>query len=288
MKKYRSRKAGIKIAATYDALLSQWQTDMKQISIPSRYGVTHVITAGDDNAPPLVLFHGVGDDAALMWVYNAKALAEHFRIFAIDTIGGPGKSEGNDGYNRSFDDVTWIDETLDGLGLKQAYFAGVSHGGYLVQLYTLKRSERVLGAIAISSSVPGVQKGSPPKRVMKIFLPEALFPTRKNTERLIRKLSGAHPDVFLKNDVLMEHYQWLLKGFNNMCMRYHEVRYFSAEEIHAIRERIVYLVGDEDPFQKLGGRDALRTNQIRIGLHAHFHRKSVNKEKALDERIFAV
>lgn len=128
----------------------------------------------------------------------------------------------------------------------------------MVQLYTLRRSEKVKKAVAISSAVAsGDKNGSPMKTMMKIFLPEALFPTKKNIEKLLKKLSGKQVAAFTENEKIMEHYGGLLKGFNNMAMGYHKVNVFTDEEIDKIRDRIVYLIGEEDPFAKLGGKEAL-------------------------------
>lgn len=258
MKKYRGKRAGENILRTYDLLLKEWGTATEEMNIRTRYGMTHIITAGKKDAAPVVLFHGVGDDSALMWIYNAKELAKHYHIYAVDTIGGPGKSEPDENYNKDFDDVLWIDDIFSALKLDKASIAGVSHGGYMVQLYTLRRPERVRKAVAISSGVAsGDKNGSPMKTMMKIFLPEALFPTKKNIEKLLKKLSGKQVAAFTENEKIMEHYGWLLKGFNNMAMGYHKVNVFTDEEIDKIRDRIVYLIGEEDPFAKLGGKEAL-------------------------------
>jgi hypothetical protein len=36
------------------------------------------------------------------------------------------------------------------------------------------------------------------KNMMKIFLPEALFPTKRNVRKLLVKLSGDHVEVFMR------------------------------------------------------------------------------------------
>ncbi len=258
MKQYRSKNAGENIIRTYNRLLDEWQIEKEELMIPTSYGQTHVITCGKEDGLPLLMFHGVGDDSALMWVYNAKALGEHFRLYAVDTIGGPGKSVMGEGYHKDFDDVTWIDEIVSYLKLDPLSLIGVSHGGYLVQLYALKRQEKIRKAICISGSMPVGREGNHMKTMMKIFLPEALFPTKKNVRKLLAKLSGDHVEVFTENDTIMEHYQWLLKGFNNMAMGRHKIRTFSEEEIGVIRDKVIYLVGNEDPFQILGGEKALK------------------------------
>ena len=257
MKVYRSKKSGENIIRTYDSLLKEWGIPVEEKMIPTCYGDTHVIIFGKAGGMPLVLFHGVGDDSALMWLYNAKTLSEHFRLYAVDTIGGPGKSIMGEKYNSDFDDVIWIDEILKNLGLKKVSLAGVSHGGYLVQLYTLMRPEKVDKAISLSAAIPDGVVGSPMKIMMKIFLPEALFPTKSNVIKLMKKLSGEHFEVFTENALVMEHYTWLLKGFNNMAMGYHKVRNFSKEEIDKIRDKVFYLSGLEDPFEKMGGKEVL-------------------------------
>lgn len=264
IKVYRSSKAQSSIQNTYDKLIAKWDVRVDEIDIPTSYGNTHIIACGEETNPPLVLFHGVGDDSALMWVFNAKALSEQFRVYAVDTIGGPGKSTLGEGYNKGFDDVLWIDKVLEGLNLKKSSFMGVSHGGYLVQLYTLHRPDKVDKAICLSAAVPIGESGNPMKTMMKIFLPEVLFPTKNNVKKLLKKLSGANYSVFTEDKLIMEHYTSLIKGFNNMAMRYHKVSAFSEEEVDRIRDKVYYLVGIDDPFEQMGGALTLKNYRMNV------------------------
>ncbi len=257
MKVYRTQKARERILATYDQLLDQWGTRITQTDIMTTYGSTHINICGEEASPPIVLFHGVGDDSALMWIYNASALASHFRIYAVDTIGGPGKSKPGKNYNKEFDDALWIDQVLDGLGLDSVSMAGVSHGGYLVQYYTLIRPERVKKAVSLAGSVSAGQAGSPMKTMIKIFFPEALFPTKNNIRKLLIKLSGKNSAAFTENVLILEHFTYLLRGYNNMAMSYHKVVGFTEEQIDSIRNKVLYLAGEADPFSLLGGKAAL-------------------------------
>lgn len=257
MKIYRTIRSRERILSTYDRLLGEWGVDITQTDVLTRCGSTHVNIAGKTGGPPVVLFHGVGDDSALMWIYNAAALARHFRLYAVDTVGGPGKSVPGSGYSEEFDDVFWIDEVLDGLGLAQVNLAGVSHGGYLVQRYALDRPARVSKAVSMASGVPGGAAGNSLKaamNMMKIFLPEALFPTKRNIKKLLIKLSGKNSAAFTGHPLILEHFTYLLRGYNNMAMRYHKVISFTDEEIESIRSKILYLMGEADPFSILGGK----------------------------------
>ena len=269
MNVYRSKKMGQAILRTYDTLVKQWDVAVEEMDIETIYGSTHVIACGDKKLAPLVLFHGVGDDSALMWIYNAKYLSQYYRVYAVDTIGGPGKSVPGKRYDKEFDDVLWIDEVLQGLGLDKAYFAGVSMGGFLVKLYAVARPEKMIKGISISGAL-SVERSESKKSMdqmtvmMKIFLPEALFPTKKNVLKLIKKLSGENYGVFTDNADIMEHYTYLLRGFNNMAMGYHKVRPFKEEEVGIIREKVEFLAGLEDPFETMGGADILKEYQMKV------------------------
>ncbi|MDF2925895.1 MAG: alpha/beta hydrolase [Paenibacillaceae bacterium] len=264
MRIYRTKKARQNILSTYDQLIAAWGVEVEQTDIITHYGSTRVTVWGETGAPPVLLFHGVGDDSALMWIYNAAALAPHFRLYAVDTLGGPGKSVPNENYNGKFDDALWIDGVLDGLGLQDVHIAGVSHGGYVAQYYALVRPERVRKVAALASSVPAGAIGNPLKRMMKIFLPEALFPTRRNIEKLLIKLAGDNYAAFTGNPLILDHFTYLLRGYNNMAMRYHKVSGFTDEQIDRIRSKVFYMVGYADPFCILGGRAALEEYRMNV------------------------
>lgn len=257
MKVYKNEKAKQNILSTYEALIKEWNVPITQVDIPSRYGTTHVNVCGKSDGIPIILFHGVGDDSALMWIYNAEDLASHFKLYAIDTIGGPGKSTPGPSYNKSFDDVIWIDEVLDYFMLNRVNIVGVSHGGYLAQLYCLMRPHRVAKAVCMASSVASGKNGGHLKTMLKIFFPEALFPTKRNTIKLLKKLTGENSAAFTDNPLILEHFTYLLRGFNNMAMKHHKVDIFTEDQISAIRDKCLYLVGEADPFAIMGGKAAL-------------------------------
>ena len=76
MKRYKSEKARQNILRTYDLILAQWGVDLTERDLPGDFGTTHVICWGNREAPPLLLFHGVGDDSALKCLDNAKAMSQ--------------------------------------------------------------------------------------------------------------------------------------------------------------------------------------------------------------------
>jgi len=265
MNVFRNATAKSRIINKYNKLLDMWNVDKTEREITTTYGTTHVILCGNENNPPLILFHGVGDNSAIMWIYNVAALSRYFRVYAVDTIGGPGKSCPSKNYNKNFDIAMWIDEIFAWLMLDKVYIAGVSHGAYLAQYYGIHRPERVMKIACLACTVPAKnsdKKANPMKTMMKIFLPKALFPTKNNAKKLLCKLCGKNSMVFTENAVIMEHYQYLLKGFNNMTMIYYKIVDFNEEQIKTIREKTLYLVGEDDPFAKIGGKNVLLKNRM--------------------------
>lgn len=247
MKVFKSEAGRQQVWESYDELVKQWGVDVEEADIPTSFGTTHIIRAGSRELPPLLLFHGVGDNSALMWVYNARELAQHFHLIAVDTVGGPGKSIPNDRYRRQgMDHRLWFGDLLDGLGLEQAYAAGVSMGSLLAQTIMVAWPDRIRGIVGMAG-LPALQslKGNP-LRSMLVFLPEALFPTEKNIRKLLLKLSGANYSVFTGNEALLRHYGHLLRHFKKMAMSKHPLKSFTPEESAILTGRSLFLVGEKD------------------------------------------
>ncbi|MNZ91622.1 Carboxylesterase YbfK [compost metagenome] len=285
LRRYKGKVGQALIYESYDRLLASWGTAYEQRTIETSYGATHIITAGSPNHPPLVLLHGTADNSAMMWVYNAKALSEKFYIIAIDAVGGSGKSEPNQAYYRDFVQEVWLDEILLAMQLEKVHIAGVSYGAYLAYHYAIMRPEKVDKVIGMAGGVAGSQLEVMLK-MMKAFLPEALFPTERSIRSLLRKLTGANYAVFESNKELMQHWFYLLKYFNNRSMTQHRLTIFNEKQLGSIRQHALFLIGDQDIlsyYPKAIGR--LETNRLSYKIikgagHAINHEQSdfINKE----------
>lgn len=153
--RYKTENGQRLIYESYDRLLAGLSVPLEQQNIPTTYGITHIITAGSSENPPLLLLHGTGDNAAMMWVYNMEELSQTFYVIAIDNIGGSGKSEPNDNYSQPFDQAKWLDEILEALRINSVYIAGVSYGAYLAYHYALMRPDRVEKIVCMAGSIAG-------------------------------------------------------------------------------------------------------------------------------------
>ena len=110
--------------------------------IPTRY-----LTAGT-TGPPLVLLHGVGDNA-LDWQWVLPTLAHTQRVYALDLPGSGGSIKPDVDYSPAFF-TQFLSAFLDALAVERAAVVGNSLGGLVSLRLALSEPSRVsaLGLVA--------------------------------------------------------------------------------------------------------------------------------------------
>jgi pimeloyl-ACP methyl ester carboxylesterase len=115
------------------------------------YGVkTHYVQAGEGE--PVVVIHGGGPGAsgASGWAQTIPALAQHFRVYAIDLIGNGQTDKPLIDYSfQTF--VEHVAGFVDALNLDQVRVLGNSQGAYVAIKYVLDNPGRVKQAALIST-----------------------------------------------------------------------------------------------------------------------------------------
>lgn len=129
--------------AAYDALLERWPVSPKPLDVPTSFGPTRANVCGPEDAPPLVLLHG-GRTSSPYWFANVARLSENRRVYALDTMGDPGRSM-NDGrpIKGREDLMTWLEEAFRALGIERADLCGHSFGAWMALEYSLRAPHRV-------------------------------------------------------------------------------------------------------------------------------------------------
>ena len=129
--------------AAYDAMLARWPVPVEALDVPTSYGPTRANVCGPDGAPPLVLLHG-GRTSSPYWFANVARLSENRRVYALDTMGDPGRSVNEGRPIRSRDDLmAWLEEAFQALGLERADVCGHSFGAWMSLEYSLRAPHRV-------------------------------------------------------------------------------------------------------------------------------------------------
>ena len=118
----------------YDRVLEKWPVAYEEIFVPTNLGKTFVLVCGDKSAPPLFLLHGSGGNAT-NWASDIARYSSHFRVYAADIPGEPGKSDPTRGDWNSSVYAEWMEAVFNQLGLKKASVIGVSLGGWTAMKY---------------------------------------------------------------------------------------------------------------------------------------------------------
>ena len=130
---YKSAHARKCVLSLYDELLYELDIEYKDIYVETRYGRSHVIECGNLEGKPLLLFHGGNATSAYNFKY-CDFLLPYFHIYAVDTIGHPGKSAEHSlsPYDQSYG--KWAVDVIHGLNYEKMTCCGGSYGaGILVK-----------------------------------------------------------------------------------------------------------------------------------------------------------
>jgi pimeloyl-ACP methyl ester carboxylesterase len=228
--------------AAYDAALRLWPVRCEEIDIATRFGTTHVIVSGPTDAPPLVLLHGYMA-TSIMWSPNMADFSERYRVYAIDTMGQPGKSVPAEPIRNADDYVTWLTATLDALHLDRVSLVGMSFGGWLALTFTVAAPARVRQLVLLSPggllpiAGPFILRG-----MLMVF-----FPTRF-TVRSFMRWAGFR-DVPGKTDVRRV-LDVMYLGMKHFRMPVETVRVVANplpdHELRAMRTPVLLLIGNRE------------------------------------------
>jgi pimeloyl-ACP methyl ester carboxylesterase len=125
----------------YDALL-EWPLPSEDLIVTTTFGPTYVRKSGSGDGIPLVLLHGVLA-TSLSWQAYVGELGRNHTVYAVDSIGEPGRSTLTRPMTDAQANAGWLGEVLDGLGHDRVHLAGISRGGWLALNLGLRDPRRV-------------------------------------------------------------------------------------------------------------------------------------------------
>lgn len=195
---YRSARGEAAVLALYEKKLANLTVETHSLMVETRFGHTHVLAAGPQDAPPVMVLTGISTGAprTLEWF---QPLARDYRLYAPDPIGQPGRSAqtrvppGDHNYGK------WMVDVLNGLGLDLLPFIGVSFGGAILLDTAAYAPERISRA-ALMAPV-GLTRVPFLGPAIKFFLPCLLyryFPSRERLLGTIQPLAGKTDDYALQ------------------------------------------------------------------------------------------
>ncbi|WP_273326083.1 alpha/beta fold hydrolase [Vallitalea guaymasensis] len=241
---YKSNEGKALIINHYDNLIKKWPVDKEIINVNTSFGNTFIIASGDVGNKPIILLHGSSTNS-VMWMGDVEKLSETYRVYAIDIIGEPGKSDENrpdmngDHYGK------WLDEVINALSIEKAIIIGNSLGGWMALKYATYKPEKVEKLVLLATSGITNGKMSFMFRVMPLMLLG-----EKGIDRLNQIVYG--------NEVIPEE----ALEFGKLIMKHYRPRMGSLpvltdQELSKLTMPTLYMGGENDallPTKKIADR----------------------------------
>lgn len=133
----------------YDKSLEALPVAVESLYVSSRFGQTHMLVAGEPDAPPLILLQGMAG-SAILWHHQLEAFSARHRVYALDTVGQPGRSDPNPPSIADDSYALWLLDVIEGLELDRANMAGISIGGWAIFRLGILHPERLRKAVLLS------------------------------------------------------------------------------------------------------------------------------------------
>ena len=173
---YKNKQGEIFLTELYDRQLKLLNVNYWDLYVNTRFGQSHIIKLGNLNGKPILLFHG-GNSTTPYNLAEFKPLFEHFCIYAVDTIGHPGKSAQTFLSPKSMEYGEWASDVVDGLNFQKMYCIGGSFGGGILVKLMCVSPEKIEKSVLIVPS--GIANVSTFNICMKMGIPMILYSISK-------------------------------------------------------------------------------------------------------------
>lgn len=174
-------------------LLDWYNRFQKKISFPvesktvkTRFGESHVLIAGPEDAPPVVAFHAMRTGASFM-LNEMGDFPKNFRVYAPDLPGQSVKGPQVQLSLKNDEHSEWATDVMDQLQVESAGIFGVSWGGVVARDLATRAPKRVekLGLLVPA----GIVNGSHLTGLAKMAWPMIRYKMRKTNENLKKLLA---------------------------------------------------------------------------------------------------
>lgn len=239
---HRPSKGYEALVALYDATLERLTVPYESLTVDTHFGKTHVVAAGPDDTPPIIILHGAASNAVGCWPL-INSLASTYRTYAPDAPRQLGKTEPFHLSPRGADYGTWLVDVLHALDVEQAFWVGFSFGGWMTLKLAALAPEYIAKAALISPV--GVVRFRTQYMMQAPFLllRILLSPTETNIRKFARLIAGpTAPDSIV--DEVADAGEVFVKNFRMQDMPFRP----SKRDLQRLRVPTLVLMGQHDSF----------------------------------------
>lgn len=249
---YRSVEGQAEILRLYDEALSHLRIGLESKTLSTRYGETHVLSVGPEDAPPVVFLHGGNflNPTCLRWFLP---IAQQHRIHSPDIVGQPGKSAQLRPSPKGDSHAWWVEDVLEGLGLGRVPFVGLSYGAGIILRVVGYAPERVLAAVLVSPA--GIATGPLGRMLLEAVVPMVAYRLRPSRERLLHAARA----ILTEPDELAERQLGAIYRYVKLDTQL--PRMATEEELRGFGEPVALFASGQDVFFP-GGAVVARAQEI--------------------------
>lgn len=218
----------------YDAQIKALGLQSRIIHTP--FGDTHILEAGHDSLPTLLLLPGT-NFAAWSWQHYITALSPNYRVVAVDVIGQPGKSASERPSFSGHVYAQWLVALIDALGIESAYVMGHSLGGWLALKLAAYAPQRVNKLVLLDPG--GIISLSITPRIIWNTVPFVLMPGEASARRMLSLMS-----VHSLEPLTVEWMTLVSQNVNSSLAP----PAISASELQGIKADVLMMSGEHDIF----------------------------------------
>lgn len=227
----------------YDRTLSLWPVPYREFNVQTTYGKAHIIASGPENAPPIVLLHGM-NSSSTMWYPNIAELSKDHSVYAIDDLTEPGKSEMIQPIHSVKDLISWYIEIINKLQLDQFTLIGASKGGWLAVNLALHLNDRVQKLVLVS---PLQTFGLiPPGTRILSAIRYGLNPNRHRLNKALKSMSTNISHI----DSLYITQFYLASKISDPAKLLGSFTPYSKKQLKKLKMPVLVLIGDQDIINK--------------------------------------
>ncbi len=179
---YKSKEGKRQSLDLYNMQLKKLNVPFADIYVKTSFGKTHLIETGNKTGKPLLVFHG-GNSTTAYNLLMCRFLLNDFHVYAVDTIGHPGKSDEVSLSHRGYDYGKWASEVIEGIGYDKISCFGGSFGGGILAKLMCVAPEKVEKAVLL---VPAGINNAIPISSMKMMIPLIQYRITKQEKYLVK------------------------------------------------------------------------------------------------------